>query len=259
MAIDEDTIDQLARSLFEAQKTTEPIDPPTRQYEISIEEAYEIQTRFVNYQIENGSSIVGHKIGLTNSGIQDQLGVGEPDFGHLLDAMFVAGNTVSVDELISPRVEPELGFVIDGQLNPPVSYVDVLAATDFVVPLIEVIDSRVRDWEIEIQDTIADNASSALYLLGDRRMSVDDIDLSFEGVKLYRNGSLEESGLGAAVLDHPARAVAWLANTLDNFGKEIESGQLVLSGSCTPAVDVERGDVVTAEFHSLGSVHLQVQ
>ncbi|RQG93539.1 2-keto-4-pentenoate hydratase [Natrarchaeobius chitinivorans] len=259
MSLEDETRDQLATSLYEALETTDPIDRPTDTYDLTIEDAYAVQSAFIDRRLDDGASVVGHKIGLTSDGIQNQLGVSEPDFGRLLDSMFVDGRTIPSENLIAPRVEPEIGFLIGEDLEPPVSYLDVLAATEFVVPVLEVIDSRVRDWDIQIQDTIADNASSALYLTGETRSDVDDVDLSLEGVKLYRNGTLESSGVGAAVLDHPARAVAWLANTLAELDETLEAGQFILSGSVTPAVDVEPGDVITVEFTSIGTLTSRVE
>jgi 2-keto-4-pentenoate hydratase len=168
--------------------------------------------------------------------------------------MFVEGPTVPADSLVQPRVEPEVGFLIEDPLEPPVTSLDVLDATGCVVPVVEIIDGRVRDWDIRIQDTIADNASSALYLTGEATTAIDGLDLSLEGVKLYKNGRLETSGVGAAVLDHPAQAVAWLANTLADLDESIEPGQVVLSGSLTPAVDVEPGDTLSVEFTSIGGL-----
>lgn len=258
MSLDEDTSEQLAASLYEAHRTAAPIDRLTESHDLTISDAYDIQSRFVDRRIEDGAEIVGHKIGLTSDGIQEQLGVTEPDFGRILDTMFLEDGTIPTDDLIEPRVEPEVGFMIDEDLEPPVTYLDVLSATRFVVPVLEVIDSRIRDWDIRIQDTIADNASSALYLTGQTRRSIDGTDLSLEGVKLYRNGTLESSGVGAAVLSHPARAVAWLANTLGDLDRTLKAGHFVLSGSFTPAIDIEPGDVLSAEFASIGSLTVHV-
>lgn len=258
MPVENSTLGQLAQALIEASETQTPINRLTAQHDISIEEAYEIQKLVIDQRRSDGASVVGHKIGLTSEGIQKQLGVDEPDYGHLLDSMRLSEPAVRFDDLISPRVEPELGFHIGKRLKPPVTTRDVLAATEFVVPVFEVIDSRIRDWDIQIQDTIADNASSAYYWVGNRSIDTHTLDLSMEGVKLYRNGVLEKSGLSAAVLQHPARAVAWLATTLTNLNTELEPNQLVLSGSFTPALDVTAGDVVTAEFGTAGSVRLRI-
>jgi 2-keto-4-pentenoate hydratase len=257
MSVDDQTREELAAALYEAHETADPIDRLTESHDLTIEDAYDVQSRFVDRRLDGGASVVGHKVGLTSEGIQNQLGVNEPDFGRLFDTMFVDGY-IPADDLIAPRIEPEIGFLMGESLEPPVTYLDVLSATEAVLPVLEVIDSRVRDWDIRIQDTIADNASSARYLTGEVVHGIDDIDLSLEGLKLYRNGVLEDSGVGAAVLDHPARAVAWLANTLGDLDERLEAGHLVLSGSFTPAVDIAEGDVLTAEFGSIGSVTTRV-
>lgn len=258
MAVSPSTRGELAESLYDALRSGSPIDRLTAEYDLTMEDAYDIQTRLVDRRLDDGATVVGHKIGLTSDGIQGQLGVDEPDFGRLLDTMFVDGRVIPDSELIQPRIEPEIGFVLDDPLDPPVTYLDVLNATGSVLPVIEVIDSRVRDWDIRIQDTIADNASSALFLTGERTTVPDDHDLSLEGVKLYKNGTLESSGVGAAVLDHPARSVAWLANTISDLDERIEAGHLVLSGSLTPAVDVTPGDVISVEFTSIGTVNARL-
>jgi len=258
MPVDEQTLDDLAESLYEALRSGEPIPKLTDDHDLTIEEAYAIQSRFVERRIADGASVVGHKVGLTSQGIQDQLGVDEPDFGRLLDTMFVEGPTVPADDLIAPRVEPEVGFLMAESLEPPVTYLDVLEATRGVLPVLEIIDSRVRDWNIAIQDTVADNASSACYVTGETVTPVDGADLSLEGVKLYRGGVVADSGVGHAVLGHPARSVAWLANTLSAMDQRIEAGNLVLSGSLTPALDVEPGDAITAEFTTVGSVTTRI-
>lgn len=254
MALDGETVDEVADDLYDALRSGDPIEPPTETHDVDVEDAYAVQSAFVERRVADGASVVGHKIGLTNDGIQEQLGVDEPDFGRLLDVMCVDGGVVDTADLIAPRVEPELGFVLGETVTPPVSRLDVLRATDAVVPVVEVIDSRVRDWEIGIEDTVADNASSALFAVGSSTHSVTDRDLSLEGVKLRKNGRVVDSGVGAAVLGHPAAAVAWLADTLADLGDELSAGELVLSGSMTPAVDVAAGDVVTAEFGSTGAV-----
>ncbi|MGQ4555716.1 fumarylacetoacetate hydrolase family protein [Halobellus sp. GM3] len=253
-----DTREELAAALYTALRTQEPIDRLTAEHDLTMADAYDVQTRLIERRLEDGAEIVGHKIGLTSDGIQEQLGVDEPDFGRLLDTMFVEGREIPNGDLLQPRVEPEIGFIMDEPLEPPVTYLDVLEATGAVLPVLEVIDSRVRDWDIRIQDTIADNASSALYLAGEQTTLPDGGDLSLEGVKLHKNGTLESAGVGAAVLDHPARSVAWLANTLSDLDERIEAGHVVLSGSLTPAVDLAPGDVVAVEFTSIGTVNARL-
>lgn len=256
MPIDDATRDQLADDLYDALRTADPIDPPSAEHDLSVADAYDVQSAFVDRRIDDGASIVGHKIGLTSEAIREQLGIDEPDYGRLLEEMFVEGRTVPTESLIEPRVEAEVGFVLAEPLAPPVSYLDVLAATRGVLPVAEIIDSRVRDWDIGLVDTVADNASAARYAAGERLVDPAGTDLSMEAVKLYRNGELAETGLGANVLDHPARAVAWLANTLGELDQRLEAGDVVLSGGMTAAVDVEAGDVLTVEFGTVGSLTL---
>lgn len=254
MPIDDDARDRLASDLYEALRTGEPIDPPSDQHDLTVADAYDVQSAFVDRRLDDGATVVGHKIGLTSEAIREQLGIDEPDYGRLLDEMFVEGRTVPTGRLIEPRVEAEVGFVLAEPLEPPVTYLDVLAATRGVLPVAEIIDSRVRDWDIGLVDTVADNASAGLYVAGERLADPSGVDLSMEAVKLYRNGELAETGLGANVLDHPARAVAWLANALVEMDQRLEAGHVVLSGGMTAAVDVEPGDVVTAEFGTVGSL-----
>jgi len=257
MELDDETRDKLAASLYKAYKTGEPIAPLTDEWSLTTADAYDIQSKVIDRRLADGATVIGHKVGLTSEGIQEQLGVNKPDFGRLLDTMFV-DSVVPFEDLIQPRIEPEIGFIMGERLNPPVTYLDVLSATWAVVPVLEVIDSRVKNWNIEIQDTIADNASSAMYLAGDQTTSVDGLDLSLEGVKVYRGGTYQDGGVGAAVLEHPARAVAWVANTLADLGEELEPGHMVLSGSFIPAVDPHPGDTFTVEFTSLGTLTAQV-
>ncbi len=251
--------DQIATDLFEALQTGSPIGRLTAEYEFSIADAYGIQDRFIERRLSEDNQVVGHKIGLTSEGIQEQLNVSEPDFGRLLTDMFVSEHAVPGGELINPRIEPEIGFRLERSLEPPVTYLDVLDATKSVFPVLEIIDSRIADWDIRIQDTIADNASAGLFVTGEALRDPAERDLSFEGVKLWKNGRLDARGIGANVLDHPARAVAWLANTLEDMGDSLEAGEIVLSGSFTPASDITAGDVITAEFSTIGSITIHLE
>jgi len=259
MTVSESTRADLADALYDALQSAEPIDRLTAEHDLTTEDAYDVQSRLIQRRLADGATVVGHKVGLTSQGIQDQLGVDQPDFGRLLDTMVVEGRAIPGGELIAPRIEPEIGFLLGEPLDPPVSYLDVLEATSAVVPVLEVIDSRVREWDIRIEDTIADNASSALYLTGESTSAVDGRDLSLEGLKLYKNGELASSGVGAAVLDHPARAVAWLANTLSDLDEHVQAGHIVLSGSLVPATDIAAGDTISAEFSSIGSITAHVE
>lgn len=256
--MDDATRDVIATDLNEALETGEPISRLTADYDLDIAGAYAIQNAFLERRTTCDNPVVGHKIGLTSDGIQDQLGVSEPDFGRILADMIVDGRTVPIESLIAPRIEPEIGFILGESLEPPVTQLDVLAATNAVLPVLEVIDSRIVDWDIRIEDTIADNASAGVVVPGEELSNVTVLDLSLEGLKLWKNGEVVDAGVGANVLGHPARAVAWLANALDPMDDRLQAGELVLSGSFTPAVDLAPGDVITAEFGQIGSVTVSV-
>jgi 2-keto-4-pentenoate hydratase len=249
--------EQLADKLMAAQRDRVPIDPLTTTCPgFDVVDAYEIQLINVRRRIGAGGTIRGHKVGLSARAMQQMMGVNEPDYGHLLDDMFVfETDRVSADTLCQPRVEVEVAFVLGAPLSGPGSTVaDVLAATAFVVPAIEIIDSRIRDWKIRLPDTVADNASSGLVVLGGRRSAVEGTDLRTLGAVLRRNGEIAETGAAGAVLGNPATAVAWLANKVHAFGVELEAGHIVMPGSCTRAIDVRAGDVVRADFDVLGHV-----
>jgi 2-keto-4-pentenoate hydratase len=248
---------RLADALSEAERSRTPIDPLTVEYpDLDVTDAYEIQLVNVRRRVEAGATVRGHKIGLSARAMQQMMGVDEPDYGHLLDDMFVAEATVvPANELLQPRVEVEVAFVLGASLaGPGCTVADVLEATAFVAPAIEIIDSRIRDWKISLPDTIADNASSGRVVLGGRRTAVDAVDLRTIGAVLRRNGEIVETGAAGAVLGNPATAVAWLANNVHAFGVTLEAGHVVMPGSCTRAVDVAAGDVVRADFDTLGHV-----
>ena len=252
-----DWIDEMATSLAAAERDVQPIEPLKEQRpEMTVEDAYDVQMLAVRRRIEAGAKVAGHKIGFTSKAMQVQLGVDVPDYGHLLDDMFLfEEEEVSRSSLIVPRVEPEIAFVLATDLTGPgVGAADVLRATDFVVPALEIIDSRVVDWRIKIEDTIADNASAARVVLGGPAHDVRDIDLPHVPVVLRRNGAIVETAAGAAVLGNPVSAVAWLANALAAYGVSLEAGNVVLSGSFCTSVFVEAGETISASFGSFGSV-----
>ena len=249
-----------AVALAEAERTRIPIDPLTTQWaEIDVVDAYEIQLANIADRLKAGALVRGHKVGLSARAMQAMMGVDEPDYGHLLDDMFFfEGDAVPAGRYLYPRVEVEVGFVLGAPLSGPAcSVADVLAATAFVCPAIEIIDSRIRDWKIRIADTIADNASSAGVVLGGRRTPLAGVDLRTIGAVLRRNGEIVQTGAAGAVLGNPATAVAWLANTVHRFGVSLEAGHVILPGSCTRAVDVRPGDVVRADFDVLGPVSIR--
>lgn len=246
-----------AAALAIAERECVPIDPVSRHWSgLDVVDAYEIQSINAQQRLAAGGALRGHKVGLTSRAMQQMLGVQEPDYGHLFADMFWPdGSTVPIDELCQPRVEIEVAFVLHDTLSGPgVTVADVLRTTAFVLPAIEIIDSRVRDWEITLADTIADNASSARVVLGGKATRTDGIDLRLLGCVLRRNGEIVETGASGAALGNPAGAVAWLANKLAEFGVGLETGHVVMPGACTRAIDVHRGDVIRGEFDELGSV-----
>jgi len=250
---------EVALKLIEAEINRTPIDPLTSTYKgLSVRDAYQVQLEGVKIKLERGKKIVGKKIGLTSKAMQDLFGVREPDYGHLLDDMLVLpGQACKRDELIQPKVEGEIAFVLKETLKGPgVTVCDVLRSTEFVIPALEIVDSRIRDWKIKLEDTIADNGSSARFVLGSKAVSVKNLDLRLIGMVFEKNGRIVGTGAGAAVWGHPASAVAWLANKLAEFGIALEAGEIILSGAITAALDADKGDVFTAHFYELGSVSI---
>ncbi|MCR4441982.1 MAG: fumarylacetoacetate hydrolase family protein [Peptococcaceae bacterium] len=250
-------ISRLAAELRQAAKEKQPIPALTeRKPDLSIEEAYRIQLENVEMAVGEGKRIVGKKIGLTSKAMQQFLGVGEPDYGHLFDSMVWDEEApVSTGTLLQPKVEAEIAFVLGEDLQGPgITLTDVLRATEGVIPAFEVIDSRIKDWKIKIQDTIADNASSAGIVLGSQLVPVDRVNLKHVGLVLEKNGIIVETAAGAAVMGHPALAVAWLANKLGTMGVPLKKGEIILSGSLTKALEVRAGDLFIAAFGGLGSV-----
>jgi len=257
MALSEQDVQTLAKELWQAESRSTPIAPLNGRFPgADIDDAYRIQLEGVRLRVDAGDIVRGRKIGLTARVMQEQFGVDRPDFGHLLGSMFhPEGQPLPIDALIAPRVEPELAFVLKAPLQGPgVTVADVLAATDFVMPSLEIIDSRIQDWKIGIVDTVADNASSARVVLGGTRTSIDGLDPRLIGVVLRRNGEIVETGASGAVLGNPAQAVAWLANTISAHGGSLEAGDLVMPGTCTRAVEMRPGDTVRADFEHLGHV-----
>ncbi|AOV06205.1 2-keto-4-pentenoate hydratase [Sporosarcina ureilytica] len=251
-----------AERLLKAEKSKQAISPLTGDYAtLTVDEAYAIQLEQIREKVEKGSVIVGKKIGLTSKVMQNMFQVNEPDYGHLLDDMILLdGETVSLEDFIQPKLEFEIAFVLKKDLKGPgVTVIDVLEATDYIAPAFEIIDSRIRDWEIKFEDTVADNGSSARAILGGKPTNIEDVDLAHIGMVVYRNGKFLDSAAGAAVLGNPARAVAWLANALGNYDISLYAGEMVLSGALSAAVPIEKGDTFTAEFAHIGSVSATFQ
>lgn len=255
--VGEETLAGLAAQLHEAERSREPIAPLTESHpELTVADAYRIQQLNVQRRKQGGALVRGRKIGLTSVAMQQQLGVDEPDFGALFAEMIVEeGDAIPLAELIQPRVEAEIAFVMARELQGPgVSAADVLGAVAGALPAIEVIDSRVADWKIKLPDTIADNASSARVVCGARLTPVDGLDLRLLGMVLSVNGAVAATGAGAAVLGNPVRCIAWLANKLGEFGVPLRAGDLVIAGALHAALPVAAGDSVHAEFAELGAV-----
>ncbi|MFF3494505.1 2-keto-4-pentenoate hydratase [Streptomyces sp. NPDC002795] len=222
---------------------------------IDVVDAYEIQLLGIRRRLADGATVRGHKVGLSSKVMQRMMGVDEPDYGHLLDDMVLTGPTVDASRYCFPRVEVEIGYVLGKSLpGEGCTTEDVLAATDHIVPSLELIDSRISDWRIGLADTIADNASSAGVILGDARVAPRDLNPADIEAVLYQDGTEIARGNTSAVLGDPTEAVAWLARKVASFGVRLEAGHLVLPGSCTRAVDVRPGNEFRADFAGLGSV-----
>ncbi len=254
--------DELAADLAQAERSREPIAPLTAAYpEIDVVDAYEIQLINIRQRVAEGARVLGHKVGLSSKAMQQMMGVDEPDYGHLLDEMQVFEDAaVKTGRYLYPRVEVEVGFILAADL-PGVgcSEDDVLAATEALVPSIELIDTRITDWKIALCDTIADNASSAGFVLGEARVSPADVDVKTIDATLTRNGEVVAEGRSDAVLGNPVTAVAWLSRKVESFGVRLRKGDIVLPGSCTRAIDARAGDEFVADFAGLGSVRLSFE
>ncbi len=247
----------LAERLLSAYTDRAPIPRITaEQPGLTIDDAYAIQQQQVSAWMQAGDHVRGHKVGLTSKAMQSQLGVDCPDYGRLTASMFLPeGAPIPVDRFLQPRVEPEIAFVMGRRLaGPGVTVADAARAVDVVMPALEIIDSRIRDWDIRLIDTIADNASSGGVVLGGTARRLDELDLRLMGVLVHRNGELVATGAGAAVLGSPLNALAWLANVLGARGVAIEEGDTVIPGSMTSALPVRAGDSFHVEFAALGSV-----
>ncbi len=259
--INDTVIQQLGDELFEALQSSTSLTPLTERYpDITIEQAYQISLQFLQRREDAGQKLIGKKIGVTSKAVQDMLNVHQPDFGFLTDAMQVEdGSAVSKTEhcLVQPRAEGEIAFILKADLNGPgITASDVLAATEYVVPCFEIVDSRIRDWKIAIEDTVADNASCGVFALGSARIDPRTVDLAKVELTMTKNGEPAGSGLGSAVQGHPCEAVAWLANTLGKLGIPLRKGEIILSGALAPLVPVTAGDRIEMNITGLGTASL---
>lgn len=234
------------------QRTVPPLI--ARASALTIDDAYAISLDFLSRRRAEGERVVGKKIGVTSKAVQDMLGVHQPDFGFLTDWMHVDGDiSVEQKKLIQPRAEAEIAFILrDGLKGPGVTPADVIAATQAIAPCFEIVDSRIDDWKIGIVDTVADNASCGVFILGEARADPRDHDLPNLKVTVTKNGAPLSEGLGSAVQGDPAQAVAWLANTLGEYGVTLDAGDIILSGSLVPLEPAVAGDVFEMELHGVG-------
>jgi len=252
-------ISAAAAALLGAYSSGIPVAPLSGQYPgLTVDDAYAIQQAQVTAWTADGAVVKGHKVGLTSAAMQRQLGVDQPDFGALADSMFLPeGVTADYGKFLQPKAEPEIGFVLGKPLaGPGVTVAEALAAVDFVLPALEIIDSRIADWKISLADTVADNASSGGVVLGGRPVKPDAVDLALTGCLLHRNGRIEGTGAGGAVLGSPVNALVWLANTLGQRGVTLQAGHVILPGSVCAAIPFGPGDTVSATFDRIGSVSI---
>jgi 2-oxo-hept-3-ene-1,7-dioate hydratase len=262
----ETLIVDLARKLYEARRQRRQLRQFSREHpQMTIEDGYAIQREWVRLECADGHTIRGRKIGLTSRAMQQASQITEPDYAPLMDDMFFeTGADIPAERFIVPRVEVELAFVLERPLRGPgLTLVDVLRATAYVTPALEIIDARIEQFDRDTKaprkvfDTIADFAANAGVVLGGRPVPPDALDLRWVGALLYKNAAIEETGLAAGVLNHPATGVAWLANRLARYEQQLESGDVVLSGSFTRPTSALRGDVLQADFGSLGSIAIR--
>jgi len=256
-------IESLARELYDARKSRTPLRHFSKRFpEMTVEDGYAIQRAWVALEIADGRTIKGRKIGLTSRAMQLSSQIDEPDYAPLMDDMFFAqGSDIAFSRFIAPRVEVELAFILGKPLRgPDVTLFDVLAATEYVTPAIEIIDSRIEQFDREtkamrkVYDTISDFAANAGIVTGGRPVRPHDVDLRWVGAMLYKNGVIEETGLAAGVLNHPATGVAWLANKIAPYDEQLDAGDVVLAGSFTRPTTAAAGDNIHVDYGPLGSV-----
>ncbi|MDR2825480.1 MAG: fumarylacetoacetate hydrolase family protein [Deltaproteobacteria bacterium] len=258
--MEKNTVEALATTLRNAELTRISIAPlTTTHHDITVADAYAVQHAWVKARLADGGKIIGKKVGLTSKAMQEFVGVNEPDFGHLFADMLLDEETaVPVSRFLQPKIEAELAFVMgEDIMGPGATFVDVLRSTSAIVPSFEIVDSRVTNWKIKIQDTIADNGSSAGLVLGAKLIPVDAVNLKYVGLVLEKNGAIIDTAAGAAILGHPAQSVAWLVNALGSMGIGLRKGEIVLSGSFTKAYAIQSGDFFSANFGGIGAVKIR--
>lgn len=249
----------IAEELYEADRTGKPVEQISKRYSgLNIQDAYAIQLFNKSRAITDGKRITGKKIGLTSRAMQLSLGVNQPDFGFLYDSMDISiDGIVPAGAVQQPRVEGELAFVLKTPLKGRITAEEVRAATAYVVPAIEVVGSRIKDWKLTIVDTIADNASCGMYVLGTHRVDPNEVDLRQVAMTLSRDGEVINSGSGSAVMGDPAEAVAWLSFCLNQYGVTLDAGDVVLSGALSAAIPALPGQSFTCDFGDIGRVKVK--
>lgn len=255
MGLSRGEIDALGLRLHRALETRVPIDPLIVDHpDLSIADAYRIQLAMASHRIAAGQRVIGKKIGVTSKVVMEMLKVDQPDFGHLLSGMAYAdGAAISASQFIAPRAEGEIAFVMARDvIGPGLTNADLIQAIDHVAPCFEIVDSRVRDWNISIGDTVADNGSSGAFVLGDGIASPNAVDLRTIGMVLEKNGEVIGTGAGAAAMGHPLNCLTWLANTLGAFGIPLKAGEVILSGSLSIMFPVKAGDSISMTLGGLG-------
>lgn len=259
----QDIVQSLARELYQARKTRTQLRHFSKRHpQMTVEDGYAIQRAWVALELADGRTIRGRKIGLTSRAMQLSSQIDEPDYAPLMDDMFFAnGGEIPIERFIAPRIEVELAFILGKPLKGPhVTLFDVLSATDYVSPAIEIIDARIEQFDRETKaprkvfDTISDFAANAGIVLGGRPVRPMEVDLRWVGALLHKNGVVEETGLAAGVLNHPANGVAWLANRLAPHDEQLDAGDVVLAGSFTRPTGAVKGDTLQADYGPLGSV-----
>nr|BAH79104.1 4-oxalocrotonate decarboxylase [Paenibacillus sp. JJ-1b] len=259
--MDKTVIKDLARFLVDAEVEKKEVLKLTNEHpDLTVEDGYAIQEQLVQMKLEQGYRIVGPKMGLTSQAKMKQMNVNEPIYGYIFDYMVVNGQELSMSELIHPKVEAEIAFILGKDIEGPgITGAQVLAATEYVVPALEIIDSRYQNFQFTLPDVIADNASSSRVFLGSTIKRPDNMELDLLGVTLSINGQIKDLGAGAAVVGHPANSVAMLANMLARKGLKLKAGQIILSGGITGAVMLNVGDSVTGKFDGLGTIDFIVK
>lgn len=251
---------KLADELFEAEQSQITVVPLSERFaEMTVDDAYAIQELNIKRKLANGSKVTGKKIGLTSAPMQELLGVNVPDYGILLDDMLVTGNVIEKGRTIQAMIEGEFAFVLKKDVTPDMSVDDLIAAIDYVCPSIELVDSRVTDWKIKIVDTVADNASCALYVLSDEKIDPSKVDLARLELEIYKNGEFVNRGTGADVMGNPMNAVLWLAESLGKYGVDLNAGDVILSGALTAAIRAESGDEFELRFGDYGKLELRFE